>query len=185
MTGIEIDAATAALARERHPEVTIVHGDLQRAGEALAGAFDLIYSMTSIYAARDQAAVFRELGALAAPGAELRLLEYADPRGRYAEASAHDPSRGWWRPLRPREVPDLLAAAGWSHVEVRDLQPEFVRWYRQLCERIAARRGAIAAEFGRDWYEFVAREYAGVLELVRAGALGGLHVRARAIAPRA
>ena len=41
VTGIEIDAATAALARERHPEVTVVEGDLQRAGAALAGPFDL------------------------------------------------------------------------------------------------------------------------------------------------
>ena len=30
VTGIEIDAATARLARERHPEVTVVEGDLQR-----------------------------------------------------------------------------------------------------------------------------------------------------------
>ena len=185
VTGIEIDAATAALARERHPEVTVVQGDLQRAGEALAGPFDLIYAMTAIYAAPDHAAVFRELGALAAPGAELRLLEYADPRGRFAEASAGDPSRGWWRPLRPLEVPDLLAAAGWSHVEVRDLQPEFVLWYRELCDRIAAKRRDITGEFGRDWYDFVAGEYAGILELVRRHVLGGALVRARAIARRA
>ena len=180
VTGIEIDAATAALGRERHPEVTIAQGDLQRAGESLAGPFDLIYSMTAIYAAPDHAAVFRQLGALAAPGAELRLLEYADPHGRFAVANDGDPSRGWWRPLRPRELPDLLAAAGWSHVEVRDLRPEFVLWYRELCDRIAAKRLDITEEFGRDWYDFVAREYAGILEMVRAGVLGGVLVRARA-----
>ncbi len=179
VTGIEIDAATAALARERHPEVTVVQGDLQRAGEALAGPFDLIYSMTAIYAAPDHAAVFRELGALAAPGAELRLLEYADPHGRFAAANDGGASRGWWRPLRPRELPELLAAAGWSHVEVRDLHPEFVLWYRELCDRIAAKRLDIVEEFGRDWYEFVAREYAGILDLVLAGDLGGVLVRAR------
>ena len=185
VTGIEIDAATAALARDRHPEVAIVEGDLQRAGKALAGPFDLIYSMTAIYAAPDQAAVFRELGALSAPGAELRLLEYADPHGRFAAASDGDPSRGWWHPLRPRELPELLAVAGWTGFETRDLQPEFVRWYRQLCERIVARRGAIVAEFGRDWYDFAAREYAGILELVCSGVLGGVLVSARAIAPAA
>ena len=95
-------------------------------------------------------------------------------------ANDGDPSRGWWRPLRPRELPDLLAAAGWSHVEVRDLQPEFVLWYRELCDRIAAKRLDITEEFGRDWYDFVAREYAGILEMVRAGVLGGVLVRARA-----
>ena len=131
VTGIEIDAATALLARERHPEVTVVEGDLQQAGAVLAGPFDLIYSMTAVYAAPDQTAVFRELGALAAPGAELRLLEYADPRGRFAAATAGDPSWGWWHPLSPRELPALLTAAGWTAVEVRDLHPEFVRWYRR------------------------------------------------------
>jgi len=180
VTGIEIDAATARLARERHPEVTVVEGDLQRASAALAGPFDLVYSMTAIYAAPDQEAAFRELGALAAPGAELRLLEYADPQGRFAAETCGNPSLVWWRPPHPRAFPDLLAAAGWTEVEVRDLQPEFVLWYRQLCRRIAVRRSAITREFGREWYEFAASEYAGILAMVRAGVLGGVLVRARA-----
>ena len=182
VTGVEIDAATAALARERHPEVTVVEGDLQRVGEALTGPFDLIYSMTAVYAAPEQAAVFRELGALAAPGAELRLLEYSDPESRFAEATAGNPSWGWWHPLVPRELPDLLTSAGWTSIRVRDLHPEFVHWYRDLCARITAKRQEITREFGREWYEFVAREYAGIMEMVRTGVLGGVLVRAVASA---
>lgn len=179
VTGVEIDAATARLARERHPEVTVVEADLQRAGDALTGRFDLVYSMTAVYAAPDQAAVFRELGALAARGAELRLLEYADPRGLFAAANAGEPSRGWWRPLPPRRVPELLTAAGWSDVLVRDLHPEFVHWYERLCARIVARHREIVAASGGDWYEFVAREYAAILDMIRSGVLGGVLVRAR------
>jgi SAM-dependent methyltransferase len=179
VTGLEIDARTAALARQRHPELTIVEGDVQRAGHVVAGPFDLIYSMTAIYAAPDQAAVFRELGALSAPGARLCLLEYADPKGLFALATATSPSRGWWNPLKPLELPDLLTAAGWTDVRVRDLHPEFVHWYRQLCDRIDARRDDVTREFGRDWYAFAAAEYAGILELVRTGVLGGVLVRAR------
>ena len=180
VTGIELDAATARLARERHPEVTVVHGDLQRAGNTLAGPFDLIYSMTAIYAVPNHPAAFRELGALAAPGAELRLLEYADPHGRFAAETRGNAGWGWWNPLAPRELPDILAAAGWTAVETRDLHPEFVRWYQDLCGRIPAKRPAIVREFGIDWYEFVAREYADLLDLVRDGTLGGVLVRARA-----
>jgi SAM-dependent methyltransferase len=180
VTGIEIDAATAALARERHPEVRVVEGDLQQAGAALAGPFDLVYSMTAVYAATDQAAVFGELGTLAAPAAELRLLEYADPRGLFATATAGNPSWGWWHPLRPRELPRVLATAGWCSVQVRDLHPEFVRWYEDLCGRIAMKRDDITREFGREWYEFAAREYAGILQMVRARVLGGVLVTARA-----
>ncbi len=179
VTGVEIDAATASLARERHPEVTVIEGDLQRASSLLAGPFDLVYSMTALYAAPDQATVFRELGALAAPGAELRLLEYADPRGSFAAATAGDPSRGWWHPLRPHRLPDLLSSAGWTGVESRDLTPEFILWYRRLCQRIAAKQRQIVQGFGPEWYEFVAREYAGILEMARAGVLGGVLVRAR------
>ena len=179
VTGIEIDTATACLARERHPEVTVVQGDLQRAGAALSGPFDLMYSMTAIYAAPDQTAVFRELGAIAAPGAELRVLEYADPHGRFAAATAGDPSLGWWHPLDPLELPGELAAAGWTTVEIRDLHPEFIHWYRRLCLHIATKRQEITDAFGRAWYEFVMKEYAGILEQVRAGVLGGVLVRAR------
>jgi SAM-dependent methyltransferase len=180
VTGIEIDAATARLARERHPEVAVVRGDLQRAGDMLTGPFDLVYSMTAIYAVPDQPAAFAQLGALAAPGAELRLLEYSDPGGRFAGATSGNASWGWWRPLRPRELPEVFATAGWTDIAVRDLQPEFVRWYRELCVRIAARRHEITHEFGREWHDFVKSEYAGILELVRGGALGGVLVRARA-----
>jgi SAM-dependent methyltransferase len=183
VTGIEIDPETVRLARERHPDVTVVEGDLQRAGTVLAGPFDLVYALTAIYAALDQAAVFQGLGALAAPGAELRLLEYADPNGLFTGASAGDPSRGWWRPLRPRELPELLASAGWTAVEVRDLHPEFVHWYRHLCGRIAAKRGEISHAFGEKWCEFVAREYATILETIRSGVLGGVLVRARRSSP--
>jgi SAM-dependent methyltransferase len=178
--GIEIDAATALLARERHPEVTIVEGDLQRAAEILDGPFDLVYSLTAVYAAPDQAAVFRELGALAAPGAELRLLEYADPEGRFAETTSGSPSWGWWRPLAPRDLPELLTAAGWTTLRVRDLHQEFVNWYRDLCSRIDRKRDEIVRDFGRGWYDFVASEYAGILGLVRERALGGVLVTASA-----
>jgi SAM-dependent methyltransferase len=178
VTGIEIDAQTAALARERHPEVTIVEGDLRQASRVLAGPYDLTYSMTAIYAAPDQATVFRELVALAAPGAELRMLEYADPRGLFAAATTGNPSWSWWHPLIPRDLPDLLSSAGWSSIEVRDLTPEFIHWYRRLCERITAKHREIALEFGREWYEFVVREYAGILDMVRAGVLGGVLVQA-------
>ena len=178
VTGIEIDAQTAALARERHPEVVVIEGDLQRAGAVLAGSFDLIYSMTAVYAALDQTAVFRELGALAAPGSELRLLEYADPGGLFAAATAGDPSRDWWRPLKSSELPELLTAAGWTAIQVRDLHPEFVRWYRDLSAGIAARRQQISREFGREWYEFVAHQYADILEMVRDRVLGGVLVKA-------
>jgi SAM-dependent methyltransferase len=180
VTGVELDAATAALAAERHPEVTVVRGDLQQASQVLTGPFDLVYSMTAIYAAPAQSAVFHELGTLAAPGAELRVLEYADPNRRFAAATASDPSLGWWHPLDPLELPGKLAAAGWTTVEVRDLHPEFVHWYERLCLHIATKRQEITDAFGRDWYEFVVKEYAGILALVRAGVLGGVLVRAAA-----
>ena len=180
VTGLELDSATARLARERHPEVTVVEADLQRASTALTGAFDLFYSMTAIYAVPDQATMFRELGVLAAPGAELRLLEYSDPDGRFAEATRGSPTRGWWRPLVPRDLPEILSSVGWTSVFVRDLHPEFVHWYRDLCDRIAAKRRVIEREVGRDWYEFVAREFAGILGLVRERALGGVLVHALA-----
>jgi SAM-dependent methyltransferase len=180
VTGIEIDAETARLARERHPDVTVVEGDLQGAGDVLTGPFDLVYSMTALYAAPDTAAVLRELAALAAPGAELRLLEYADPAGRFAQATAGHTSWGWWRPLAPLVLPEVLAAAGWNPLRVRDLHQELISWYRDLCIRIAAKRGEIVRDFGQGWYDFVLSEYSGILGLVRDRALGGVLVAARA-----
>ena len=174
VTGLEADAATARLARERHPAVTVVEGDLLRAGDALTGPFDLAYSMTVLYAVPDKAAAFEQLAALAAPGGELRLFEYADPGGRFAAAEPRRASLDWWRPLRPDELPDQLAAAGWRLAGSRDLGPEFLRWYEDLCRRIGARRDAITRAFGAGWYDFVAAEYEAILGRVRDGSLGGV-----------
>lgn len=185
VTGVEIDHATARLARQRHPEVAVVEGDLRRATETLQGPFDLIYSMTALYAVADPSAALRELRALAAPGADLRLFEYADPESRFGPATSGSASLSWWRPLAPRAVPELLASTGWEVTGVRDLHPEFVHWYARLCDRIAARRDDITREFGGDWFEFVAREYAAILALVRSRVLGGLLVRARSTEPAA
>ena len=180
VTGIEIDAETVRLARERHPEVTIVRGDLQCAGDVLAGPFDLIYAMTVLYAVPDQRAALTQLGALAAPGAELRLLEYADPDGRFAAATGGRSGYAWWRPLDPSRLHELLAGTGWELAESRDLGLEFECWYVELCARIDARREAIVETFDAEWFGFARAEYAGVLDMVRAGELGGIFVRARA-----
>ena len=180
VTGIDIDAETVRLARERHPEVALVAGDLQQAADVLSGPFALIYSMTALYAVPDQRAALTQLGALAAPGAELRLFEYADPEGRFAAASSGRSGYAWWRPLDPRRLHELLAGTGWSLAESRDLGLEFERWYVELCARIAAQREAITDEFGAAWFEFARAVYAGILEMVRAGELGGVFVRARA-----
>jgi len=178
VTGMEIDADTVLLARERHPEVAVVEGDLQTAAGVLAGPFDLVYAMTALHAAPDQPAVFAQLGALAAPGAELRLLEYSDPHGRFAAATRGHPSWMRWRPLVPSALSGTLAAAGRSLVELQDLGPELTRWYEDLCLRIVAKQELIEREFGADWYESVAAEYNGILGSVRRGDLGGVVVHA-------
>lgn len=179
VTGIEVDAATVRLAHERHPEVAVAQGDLRRAAAVLAGPFDVVYSMTALYAVPDQPAALEQLATLAAPGAGLRLLEYSDPLGGFATATRDSAGWAWWRPLDPLRLPAILEAAGWSDIAIRDLHPEFVRWYLLLCRRLAALRCEIVGEFGRGWYEFAIREYAGILELVRSRALGGVLVTAR------
>lgn len=180
VTGIELDAETVGLAQERYPELRLVQGDLCRAADLGVGPFDLIYTMTALYAVPEQADVLAQLRALAAPGAELRLFEYSDPRGRFDAARSDNASREWWRPLDPLTVPTLLAEAGWEHAGTEDLSAAFERWYVDLCARIVARREAIVREFGERWFAFVAVEYEGILGMVRAGQLGGVLLRATA-----
>jgi hypothetical protein len=124
--------------------------------------------------------VYSELVALSLPNAELRMLESADPECRFAEAPSGNLSWGCRCPLLPRDLPELLAAAGWTCLRVRDLHQEFVHWYGDLCSRIDHRRDEIVSDFGRGWYDFVASEYAGILGLVRERALGGVLVTAGA-----
>jgi SAM-dependent methyltransferase len=184
-TGIDVDEETVAEGRRLHPEVELLHGDLQRAATVTGGRFDLIYSMTALYAVADQAAALAQLALLAAPGGALSLLEYSDPNGRFAAATAGRRSFSFWRPLDPTVVGPLLAAAGWrlgtaaGGPGVRDPAPELARWYEELCARIERARPLIEERFGGEWADFVAAEYAAILQLVRDGDLGGLLITAR------
>lgn len=174
VTGLELDPATAALARERHPEVVVAVGDVQEAARVLAGPFDLLYTMTVLHAVPDQRAALAQLAAVATPGAALRLFEYSDPAGRFAAAAAARGRFADWRPLDPRRLPGLLAATGWRLDGLRDLAADFARWYDDLLARLAARGEALSAAFGRALVGLAAAEYAAIRDLLREGALGGL-----------
>ena len=110
------------------PEVSVVDGDLQRDDATLAGPFDLLYSMTAVYAAPDRR-----------PRSEARRAGCA---GASSACSSMPIQQAASRRLRRRAPPGAggrrssratyrdFASAGWTSVSVRDLHPEFVFWYR-------------------------------------------------------
>ena len=112
---------------------------------SLSGPFDLAYSMTALYAVPDQAAAFAQLAALAAPGGELRLFEYADPHGPLRRRHARAPELRVVAAAPTRTTSRRqLAAAGWR-LRSSATWARVPRWYEEPLRGASRPRGTPSA----------------------------------------
>jgi SAM-dependent methyltransferase len=181
VVAVDIDETSIEDARHRYPLVRFVTADVAHLGDSLRGGFDLVYLMTSFYAFADQPTALAQMRALAKPGASLRILDYADPKGGFARDPRVKARFASWKPIRATELERLLATAGWQQESAKDLAGEFKRWYESLCRRIEAKRQRILIEFGAEWLKTAEETYKGILQLVEDGTVGGLLVKAKAV----
>ena len=75
--GVDFSPATIAQARERHPELRFVLGDVHALGDLLEGSYDVIVLSDLVNDLWDVQEVLEQVRALAAPGARIVLNTYS------------------------------------------------------------------------------------------------------------
>jgi len=80
-------------------------------------------------------------------------------------------------------IDGLLESNGWRATVRRDLTDEFRQWYRELLERIEARRDRIIAAADDRWYGYAYERYADLLAAIERGTIGGAIVHAVPLPP--
>jgi SAM-dependent methyltransferase len=176
--GVDIDAETIAYAERTYPGPSFVCASATGVSRALRGPFDTILMFTSFYAFPDRDTVLRECLALAHPGTELRIFDYATPTwSAEARQFCHGYARGrHWQPLVLDGIEDEFGRNGWRVTSCRDLTNEFRQWYRELISNIEARRDRVVEASDEHWSAYAHQRYAELLAAIEQGPIGGAMV---------
>jgi len=135
VTGVDGAAAMVAEARERVPEMEVMHADMR--GLTIGRRFDIILAFNSFFhlSAEDQRAMFPVFAVHAAPGARLCFTSghgYGEVWGRVGSSQVYHAS------LDPSEYRSLLSQHGFAEVWYREQDAELNGHTVWLAEFIGA-----------------------------------------------
>lgn len=177
VAGVDRDADAIAYALQRYPQVSYRHCDVMALDHVGLGFFDLICLFNAFYAFSAQQAALKQLRAVAAPQAALRLFDYAQPTEvRLPTALGHEIGH----PVVLDQAERQLIEAGWQHIHTVDLTGHYVDWYAAFLHKLTACRPVIVSTHGSDWYDFFAHWYGALHEALMAGELRGVLLQAQA-----
>jgi len=179
VTGIDIDPVSISYAISAYPALDFYCHDLCEASalQTVAGMFDFMCMLTSLYAISVKTRALSQLRQLSSEGAELVIFDYAtmdEKPYRMPEREEDDP----WFPVYLPGIGELLSAAGWELTNIRDITPDFIRWYTDLVNRIEANRAEITRTAGPEWHPFMMGFYSGLLNSMKDERLSGTLLRA-------
>lgn len=179
VVGIDIEPNSIAYADATYPEPEFLRCDINAVATLPEGPFDVITLFNVFYALPDHVAALESLASRAKPEAQVVIFDYVDP-GRYQEDPLMDRDIAFLpNPPRLDDLPKTMERGGWQLDTVRDLTPDYVRWYGELVDKIAAKREGIVELAGEDIYAHVLGLYSALLAALREGRLGGAVIYAR------
>ena len=178
-TGIDIDPDTIQYASANYPLSSFVCCPAGEASRHLPAEFSLVFIFNALYSFPDQIQALREACKVTLPGSEMRVFEYT--------AKSETPEvmeflerygRGKWRPIMMDQAQLMFHESGWSLKETTDLSDSYERWYADLVRKIVNKRDIIVQQAGERWYEYAVWRYQELLDVIRAGVIGGAIFRA-------
>ena len=180
VAGVDIDAESIRLARERYPGLDFHAADVGRLEALGLEPCDLVFLLTAFYAFPDQARALRQMRAVCRTGGTLLMMDYSRRTG-----LPPPPELGGeiGHPIVLETLAADLAEAGWQLHTLEDWTPRFADWYAQLLDRFRTREADILRLAGPEWYAYLLRWYGDLHQSLLEGRLGGAAFTAVAIAP--
>lgn len=173
--GIDIDESSISYARSNFPSLRFDACEMEQVGTRFPNQFDLLYLFNVFYAASQKTEAMTSFRKAAKSGGLLCIFDYV-----YYQPEKDLPAV--FQGQRPATVQELRSSAestGWSIIENKNLDREYIAWYQSLLCRFdnADLYGCYSAATVED----VRMRYAELLLTLENGTLGGCLLIAQAV----
>ncbi|SDU18514.1 bifunctional 2-polyprenyl-6-hydroxyphenol methylase/3-demethylubiquinol 3-O-methyltransferase UbiG [Stappia sp. ES.058] len=178
VVGFDIEASSIEEATRRFPHISFHACSVEEAVNCLNGSFDLIVLFNVFHALPDQRAGLAALAKLAASSGQIVVFDYVDLGGYWRSPVMENDISFLGTPFVWSDIDRLYSDGGWSIRSARRIDEEYERWYADLVVQIDEKRSQIEDVCGPGWYDHARGLYAGTLETIRNGMVGGVVIHA-------
>lgn len=149
----------------------------------MPGQFDIIYFFNVFYAIPDRKATLESLHKIAKENAQLVVFDYINMTLGKNMSDLSDASQYFINLTRRRSIDledfsNLAKQAGWKITKIKNLDQEYIKWYRELLVKIEKNRDEIKSLFGKDELALVEKTYNEIYSSLLEKNMGGAIVYA-------
>jgi SAM-dependent methyltransferase len=178
VSAFDQDEQSIAEARQTYPDVAFKVCDIFECDRSFGADFDVITLFNVLYALPDHQKAFSTLSRLQKTGTQLLVFDYFLPEGTGGPALPEGSLPLLPNPPQLRTLDTMLENAGWHPVGSEDITDDYTRWYKELVERIQARKTDVENLVGPDGFAFVLRRYSELHDALARGQVRGAIIKA-------
>jgi 2-polyprenyl-3-methyl-5-hydroxy-6-metoxy-1,4-benzoquinol methylase len=175
--GIDLDQAAIEYAKQCYQHIHCLAANANDVTKLFNEEFfSFIYMFNVLYAIEDKSFLLKNLYDVAKPGAILVLFDYTTEQISF---SLKDLAGKPMHPIRLKELGKNLKDAGWKIIEIHDLSSHFLRWYRDLLDKIEKEQELLSSQFSEVDINKVKTTFNTIYEWLNTSQLGGAVIYAR------
>lgn len=171
VVGIDIEVEAIKYAKKTYPKIEFHAADVINADKILQQKFDLIYICGSFLCFANQQDVLKTLHKVAKNNTKLFLFDLVDRSNGTSQLISNDQKR-IVRAVTIKTMEKMLQNAGWKFLVYEDLSEKCTYWYKNLADKIRAKKQEIITKFGEYEYESVLTRYIEWYQEIHAGRIG-------------
>lgn len=136
-------------------------------------SFDIIYSLNSFFLFPDQIMALKNLAALAKKTSKLLIFDYID-YGNYKSCAYSENGKLLYpNIIHFNRIYQVCNAAGWSVESIQKIDVLYVKWYRNLMDKINENKADYTQRYGQEAFDCFIQRYQHILDVLVEGVLGG------------
>jgi ubiquinone/menaquinone biosynthesis C-methylase UbiE len=158
VVGVDIEAEAIKYAKKTYPEVEFHVADVVKVHEVLQQKFDLIYICGSFLCFPNQPGALQSLRKVAKDNAKLILFDLVD-RSNGTSPLINTKGNRVVNANSIQKMESMMENAGWKLLAYEDLSSKTANWYKNLLDKIRAKKQEIITKFGQYEYDSVLTRY--------------------------
>ncbi len=171
--GSDIDKESIEYCQANYPEYNWQQVDSQNLADKIKNSFDLIYIFNALYCVPDQKKAIAHIYNLLNVGGVFAVFDYSDLRDPALNQEFTNPfAVNSFKPISA-ELKSYIKSK-FSKVVEYDLSQNYLEWYQELLQKLAAKKSLIIDKFGAVTFNDFKNKYQLMLEDIQSSVLGGV-----------